>query len=441
MTESDIDAINSPGFINQPEAEVDQHIGDKVETKEYAKRDIIKIFKLIFNVSPEADPDAIRQIYQRLEPLLNSANESEIAKAYAQVLPQDSRLLCHEAVDLHQMLEQIREFYKIDDFSNKIKDIPDNKPQETLKSFLLLVLRPDQIERGKFRLKSWVIPNSRNLNDCTLLGGVKKDETSENREIKEDNSPELSTEDSYLLENPLEELPKLIVDCLNESKKYLQSNGTYELNLELFLPNQYLCDQVLFAGLEQCKILHRPGRKRKVHLGSKYPITIRLTDRLDVLSDEEYWNDWQTNWKRVESSLNKTPSNYTFDDLDEPKKVGWDTYCTSFRANEDKIGLKITSILTEDDLVNLLDVIIDAAIPIAVWPNKKTLSLDLTDEILADKINNLILSARLIDLPRNIYKERADSTPEKHFSHHLSVVWDNPNRLPRDFEALIPLGQ
>jgi hypothetical protein len=110
------------------------------------------------------------------------------------------------------------------------------------------------------------------------------------------------------------------------------------------------------------------------------------------------------------------------------------------RLNQ-KLGLKLTCGLAEDQKRELFTCLLKAALPIAVWPRLDVPEIDQVNEI-----EQLLGAGPLLKLLAAVRQKREEADcadcPASHIGSHLAVLWADPYRLTPDALAqLRPPGQ
>jgi hypothetical protein len=150
-----------------------------------------------------------------------------------------------------------------------------------------------------------------------------------------------------------------------------------------------------------------------------------------------YLPQWRSNWDRARIDFKTVPSLDSFQLFSTINNCNWKKLAVDLK---EKIGVKITCVLSELEEKSLFKAILISAIPIAVWMRKDIRECDRECEL-----DRLLTSGDLEKLPEYIRKEREDAyinDIEEHFGNHLVLLWEDPNRLTPDVMArLLPTGQ
>ncbi len=155
-------------------------------------------------------------------------------------------------------------------------------------------------------------------------------------------------------------------------------------------------------------------------LGKQYPVVIRVLERLGYKKPYKYASIWQENWN----------PQY----INQLSKQG--LICCEIRSDEisrrlrreEKLGVHcISPIETHNKKPNVL--IMQRGLPIALW-FRRELNSRCKTEI---KIYRRLLKTSLTKLPQELCDTRqAELENEQHLARHISLLWDNPTRLPFD---------
>lgn len=335
----------------------------------------------------------INEILKQVEEIPNSDSRSKFIYNLLQDknLPEEVRILLQSVGNVNSN-------------QNSNKDVSEKE----LHSYLLIQLRPEGT--GKLFVRAWFIP------DDTI-----PDYEERFKPLKVD---EQATEILFEQEKWSQLLSNLIQQCLG---KYLQGQPT-KLTIEVFLPRERLWDEIeKWEYLEESE----SGKYYSTPIGTKYGVVVRCYYRLRTLGKPKYKykeTDWRNNWQKIkEICEEKIPCN---------EEVIATVPESDFCPNElrewliEQIILKVSCYLEDTQKNALLDAIDIRATPIVLLSRKKVQSLKNSndfDKLLEDKPLNG-LSERVRKL-RYAAKKAKD---EKHLGNHLILLWDDPNRLPKD---------
>lgn len=273
----------------------------------------------------------------------------------------------------------------------------------TLESYLLIVLRPE-IGIKKYRINAWLIP------DNAVLTPEEPDKGFEPLYI--DNEQEVS----FIFE----EIPQKVANFLEESIDFLNRQTrpykqNFDLTIEIFLPHEYLC----------AEIFHWAFMDDPIEI--QYQVLLRSSQRLNRQYLRKYDNQWRKNWHEVEGRLKTKLNKDDFYELKSVEECNWKKLTGDLKQ---KIGLKVACTLSKSKRQDVFQAIHNAAAPIAIWSRCDIPNLNLDTEI-NDFLNN---PENLSKLPEWLRKtrENAYQLSEQYLGYDLSILWENPYRLPPD---------
>lgn len=154
-------------------------------------------------------------------------------------------------------------------------------------------------------------------------------------------------------------------------------------------------------------------------LGHQYPVMLRSYERLYELRD--VWGGWRAKWERLKA-LAPAPAESPVqwigpDDAGEPLYellMARETLCVASRQCCTPEHFQVS---------------IDGGAPAVVWLRLKDVH---PDEVYAF-LQPLLTTGRLVELPRRIYAARS-TRKKSELAKHITLVWDNYDRLPPDVE-------
>ncbi|MDF5730918.1 MAG: hypothetical protein PUP92_23630 [Rhizonema sp. PD38] len=312
------------------------------------------------------------------------------------------RFVVHLAVDVNipqPLSQQLQKWGKdnIQNFYQLIQDIQKNNilNNKNIQSYLLIRVKAKTEKLDRFYIDAWLIRDIRHY----------KPEAG-------DGFKQISVSKTLQKTFTLQDLPKIVNSLLEESS--LDFIG--ELTVEFFLPYKLLNHTVdSFIRVE----FDMPET-----IGKKYKVVVRANERLQKnYPYKVLWSDkWQT-LKQVfnsQCSLELLSGNHSLDEL---------------RKKLDKaIGLILTndSETTSDE--KIFSFLLITATPIALWVRKELKqALENQRGDNSSAINSL-LDCCILELPESVRKKRLDAPQGKddHIGHHLSLIWEDPDRLTPD---------
>lgn len=294
---------------------------------------------------------------------------------------------------LSQELQEWGKTY-INNFDQLIQNIQsdDNLDNQETKSYLLIQVKPTKADKlDKFYIYAWLIPDIRHY----------KPEVG-------DGFKQVSVCKSSQKTFTLEDIPK-IVDLL---LKDISSEFLGELTVEFFLPCQLLNHTVDSFIREEFGIAES--------IGKKYKVVVRANERLQ--KDYPYKGIWFDKWKKVKQVYN-SQCKQGLVSRNHSKEV--------IRKNLDKANsIILINIPKPTSIETIFSYILITATPIALCLRKELENQNLTQE---SAINSL-LDCCIQELPDRVKEQRLDAPESQndHIGHHLSLVWEDPERLTPD---------
>jgi hypothetical protein len=442
MGEEGLDARESQGLIKGDNPRVKQQFGDRqtanTDGGDYAGRNIDK--RTIINlIVPNGDPEQIsgnQSLQNLLNQLSQSGSQDSVEQAYQAALPPDAELFRSEVTDNFDILSQLQEFnrlrdfvaYLIDDNSVpealrlKLKDELDSydsasksdkapfsdlitkQVSKKLSPYLMVVLQPTS-QDGQFLINAWLLSDDAEPNSLDRFQPLDLEESQKGTACD------------------VSEVSGKIDQFLKRSRQYLRGRLCCPITLEIFLPLEYLCSEV-----EQWEISIR--RNRMLPIGIQHPVIVRSYERLDLEYLDYCWTEWCENWEQFKRYWNVAPSHELFEKLEEVENCDWDSILYNYRAKVEKIGFIIPCLPSEEKQEALFNAMLDASVPIALWVRKALPEFDHITEF-----TELLQTGLLKDLPECIRKLRERAHIQRKavdidYAYHLSILWEDPNRLP-----------
>ncbi|WP_088892456.1 VMAP-C domain-containing protein [Leptolyngbya ohadii] len=431
MDEAKLDARSSQGLVNRAEA-VDQQFGDRQEIDtqggDAAGRDIHKS-TIINIIVPSGENGSSHQVIQELLRILGQSDSAEsVGKAYRSSLPPDSQVwrpridnsrTDHSRTDhSEKMVAQIQEFGKLSEFVGRLvqdQSLPQSSreqleklmpqgnlpdPVQTIQEpqpYLLVVLDPDP-GTDRFFANAWLVPDDTVQDPLTRFVQL---------DLAEDQKGKSCS---------LDQISEVIGKFLIQSEDYLIDRGNdNHPTIEVFLPRDYLTTKVEFWEILDA-VDGTP-----LPIGTMYSVLVRSYERIQRKYLRLYRKQWRTHWDRVKQNLAVIPSCEMFEPLDRLETCNERTLTASLQT---KLGLKLTCSPTAKHK-EFFTSILKAAVPIAIWSRSS-----LPD--LATEIDLLLTSGSLMQLIDRIRQKRqeAPSDCEHHLGHHLTILWEDIDRLP-----------
>lgn len=206
-------------------------------------------------------------------------------------------------------------------------------------SYLQLVFRPDS--SGGLLVNAWLIPDE-----------LEYDPAKRYRPLDLAN-----TQKGVVCQ--IEEASKVLNQFLVQALQHLVGQH-YNLTIEAFLPQEYLC-----ADVDAWKLPDLFFEDETYPVGTKYQVVVRSQERLDSRYLKLYLNQWYENWARVKDRLPVVPDISDFEHLSQMDICNWKQLTSRLKQ---KLGLKVSCELIEIHQKNLFTSILKSASPIVMWP-------------------------------------------------------------------------
>ena len=296
--------------------------------------------------------------------------------------------------------EYINEF---DDLLKREKQEVEKKPQENTNSYLLIVLEKSNQDSA-----------SKNSDYYHIQASTFIEYINDNPQIIFDSHRQMTDE----IDNQtftIDKIPDILNQILNEGIDY-NSDFYGNLTIEIFLPFDLLNHPVDYwefkDGTEEFLLVDSV----KKTVGQEYKVVVRCYERWKKLyKKNQYRYSWENNWKKRE--------NFSFKVL----SIGSDEILNEI------FGLKIAKPYAKNDtfFVN----IIKSAIPVALWLRENPPDLNCQSQI-----KQFLNSCSCIDdLPVTLKDKRTKAKdPNTDIGYHISLLWEDPYRLPPDINYSMP---
>ncbi|TVP61336.1 MAG: hypothetical protein EA343_14510 [Nodularia sp. (in: Bacteria)] len=355
---------------------------------ETAKSSITKAYQASCPQGFIQQADTLEDILENLQDIPKGNKKFTYIEEFVAYLSIDSQV----PQSLSQELQEWGKKY-INNFDQLIRDIQsdDNLDNQETKSYLLIQVKPKTDKLDRFYIYAWLIPDIRHY----------KPEVGDG--FKQVSVSKLSQK-TFTLQN----IPK-IVDLLLED---ISSEFLGKLTVEFFLPYKLLNHTVdSFIRVEF-------GTAESI--GKKYKVVVRANERLQ--RNYPYKGIWFNKWQTVKQVYNSQCKQglVSGNHSQEVIRKKLDT------AN----GIILINIPKSTSIETIFSYILITATPIALWLRKELENQNLTQQ---SAINSL-LDCCIQELPDRVKEQRLDA-PESHndhIGHHISLVWEDPERLTPD---------
>ncbi|BAY47559.1 hypothetical protein SAMD00079811_51770 [Scytonema sp. HK-05] len=286
----------------------------------------------------------------------------------------------------------------IKDFNQLREDIQkdNNSDIQDANSYLVIRVKPKTKKIDRFYISAWLIPDIR----CYKPQNY-------------DGFQTLDVSKSSTKTFTLAEIPQIVESLLNQSSSYVLRN----LTVEFFLPSQLLNHEVDSFIKKEFNYAET--------IGKKYRVFVRANERLE--KNYPYKGLWYDKWQKLKQAYNcqcrqeLVSKNYTLEVL---------------RKKLDKaIGLIFIKVPEPTSHEKFFSLLLITATPIALCLRKEIK--------LQAVVKNSLLDCCIQELPEKVKEKRLDAPQDKddHIGHHLSLVWEDPERLTPDAEYFYSLPQ
>ncbi len=349
-------------------------------------------------------PEELQEVPERilvdLETIQNGRSKHTAVERFVACLLADAEIPLSVVNELSKWANQnINAFPEL---LNQEKEILEQR-RKTRESCLLILLKDSQQKPGRYNVNAWIIPDVETYKYQTSFGIENLLENSDSRLFDETFT--------------IDEIPQLLNNFIEKSSnKYPLRN----LIIELFLPLELLNYPVDSWRLDEDFGFSTP-------IGQDYRVVVRSSERLTIRYSRrrEFWeNKWEALQQLKQSS---TCSAFLLGNEERLKSL------ISELKSPTVIGLKLAKAPMKLGKGSILAAILETAIPVALWLRQNIPGWDCQSEI--DKI----LDCCIHNLPESVKQKRqlAASDTDIPIGHHLSLLWEDPYRLPPDIEYSI----
>jgi hypothetical protein len=167
-----------------------------------------------------------------------------------------------------------------------------------------------------------------------------------------------------------------------------------------------------------------------------YQVVVRL-DRFHYqgrrLSKRHLRDRWKKQWNRFKAMNNNCCVNTSIYWECDHEKYDARKLCSGFTDNADKTCLMQT--FSPQQPIEFGRAILNAGIPVAVWCKKYGHQKN-EHEMIKNDLLKLIKDGNLLMLPDRIHKVCQKPEEKKRLQDHLTLLWDDPGKLPKDLQNI-----
>jgi hypothetical protein len=297
------------------------------------------------------------------------------------------------------------------------------KNRNLVKPYLMIEVKP-AIQEKRFFVHAWLLSNhtcdsshefldivpSLSI-DITLRDPALKEKESELANNSLLQKRERESFDWQELQNLIDQMIELSMGILHRQSK------NSDLTIEFFLPKDLLTEPV-----DSWKPYNEDSSGFSIPIGYDYQVIVRSYERLRPRYRARY--RWFEKWRQVKRYQTQ-PANQWF--LPITECPGDPTILCYQLDDENLLGCTLKSDPVETSKNIFVEPINHAGTPIVIWLRR---NLNHFNDQVTQLLNNAIA-----DLPEAVRNQRREARKEQasleeHIGYHLSLWWDNPNRLP-----------
>lgn len=247
--------------------------------------------------------------------------------------------------------------------------------------------------------------------------------------LRSDQEHDTSTDNlSDEQEHSLEAIPEILQHLIKRSRALV---SLADLTVEFFLPAELLLHDV-----DHWKVVY--GIKTVTHVGIQHRVVVRSLERVQP----QYFSDLRPQWEKKWQRFKVLP--HTHEDVFAWARTTEECNASSLPGSllrDDIVGFAQICTLAEthDSIFDILGTIIDTGIPIAFFPRYKAEVCLCTNQV-----EQFIKKCLCPHSPTVVLQERQEAVrlnDTKHLAHHLTLLWDDPTRLPPPIEEMRKKGE
>jgi len=265
------------------------------------------------------------------------------------------------------------------------------------RSYLLVKIKPleQKSKSDRYHVSAWLIPDIENYQP-------------ENPKSYESLYVSDSLDDNFTIDD----IPNLVNSFFKQIK-----NSKYKINnltLEFFLPVKLIIHPIDKWIQEE---FNYPES-----IGKKYRLAVRAYERLDKTYRSMYEVRWREKWQQIKPNCR----------CSERFVLSHNHNLETLRKSLDKaVGLMIYN-FPESTNSSIFSLLLITATPIAICIRPEMKTLESQHRELIDSFSTCCI----LELPESVKEKRLDAlqNQEDHIGHHLSLVWEDPERLTPDAE-------
>jgi hypothetical protein len=263
--------------------------------------------------------------------------------------------------------------------------------------YLLLTLKPNS--ENTFCVQSWLFDD-----ENSIIQNVNVE----------------SSDDLYSLEN----IADLLKDLLERCRSYL-ADEMENLIIEFFLPLELLSYPVDQYSIGDSSIFQSISRD--------YQVVVRSLERIEGNPKRPYI--WKNKWKLFLDSIHEEQL------LSKHKNAVLVYDEEQYKGQEDLLlALEASSVFCfamtfvpsnhSSQIDDILSAVLEAKVPIVLWPRERTNYPKALHELFTELVSQHPLSQLPALIKQQRYEALISGDKQHHQGHHLTLLWDDPNRVP-----------
>jgi len=222
---------------------------------------------------------------------------------------------------------------------------------------------------------------------------------------------------------PLTQIPDVLNQVLAKYERLWGGNALY---LEFFLPADLLS---LDIDQWEYKLASTPG----VKLGMEHPLVVRSLKRVRQL---RFRKRWEERWRHFQQYAHTQTSEHIFwiCAYNEYEELALRNMLIEAETTT-CLGIAFAPAHQPEDVADpILGPLLDAGIPIAMWPRLYSATDEPATQLQA-KLKQLCANKPLAEWPQQLLQARLRSVNSQDYalSNHVTLLWDDPTRIPRKY--------
>lgn len=213
----------------------------------------------------------------------------------------------------------------------------------------------------------------------------------------------------------VDQLPDLLEVFLNQVDEF------HDLTIEFFLPLDLLNLKVDTWEIQGFGLTETASHN--------YKMVVRSVERLHT-SYNQFRGAWRQKWQALQQIQQQRSQDVFVSGEDcDPRML-----LRQLRL-EEVVGLQLAQLPEQTKLKGIFAALLQAGLPVGLWVRENLTQCNCRSEV------ERILECCVMELPEQVRQERSNSCdcdPDMHIGHHLSLLWEDPDRLPEVLQYEMP---